>query len=78
MKIRVRLAEFIYPRACVDEAIGAYSGVCDTKVNETTDTGCWLEIMPLGVAAGDGDRAVHEFLNYLLDLSLERRLSESH
>ena len=74
MSVRLQLSEAIYPRKCLDEAIAAYSGMCSVQVSEINLKGCVIEINPSADNEADKDRAAHEFLNYLLDLSLEHHL----
>ena len=75
MSIRLRLSEAIYPRKCLDQAIAAYSGICSVQVSESSLKGYVIEIEPCAEIEADGERVVHEFMNYLLDLSLESHLS---
>lgn len=76
MSARVLLSKSIYPQQCLEDAIAAYSAVCSVRlINETT----WaheVEIRPIHgqVERLDERRVGHEFLNYLLDLSLEYHL----
>lgn len=69
MSVQVNLAKSIYPQDCVDAAVLAYANLCSVKVLRTTEAGCLVEIT--GV---DQSNAIHEFLNYMLDLSLEKHL----
>ena len=75
MSVRLLLSDAIYPRKCLDEAIAAYSGLCLVRVSEINLQGCVIEIEPSADIQGDRDRVAHEFMNYLLDLSLEKHLS---
>jgi hypothetical protein len=73
---RVPLSKSIYPRGCVEEAAAAYSAICSVEVvGETPHT---LEVELRSVTGQsevpDEGRMAHEFLNYLLDLSLEHHL----
>jgi len=69
MSVQVNLAKSIYPRECVEAAIVAYANLCSVKVLRTTEVGCLVEITGL-----DESNAIHEFLNYMLDLSVEKHL----
>ena len=74
MSVRLSLSEVIYPRKCLDEAIAAYSGLCSVKVSEDSSTACVIEITPSVGIEPEGERVAHEFMSYLLDLSLENHL----
>jgi hypothetical protein len=68
------LSEAIYPRKCLDEAIAAYSGLCSVEVAEVSSEACIIEIKPKAEIEAEGTRIAYEFMNYLLDLSLESHL----
>lgn len=75
MSVRVNLAELIYPQQCVEAAIRAYMDLCSVKVLRLTEDGCCVEIR--GLQNVDERQLVNEFLNYVLDLSLEKHLQPS-
>lgn len=74
MKVGVTLSSSIYPPECLHVAIAAYQEFCSVKVVSETPTGYSIEISQL-VNATDGKHLADEFLNYLLDLSLEKHLA---
>lgn len=78
MSRQVSLSSLIYRRACVDEAISAYAHVCAVEVCHVTSRGCDIKINVLPDTQLEEHRVVSEFLNYLLELSLERHLMEAH
>jgi len=69
------LSSLVYSRENLDTAIAAYSGLCLVTLLAESPIGCQVEIQ---AAPGIGDevRVTHEFLNYLLDVSLEVHLKE--
>jgi hypothetical protein len=79
MSVRVPLTKMIYPRRCIDEAVAAYSAICSVKLTEETSGAREVEITPISgqVERADESRMAHEFLNYLLDLSLEYHLQSA-
>lgn len=77
MSVRLPLSEAIYPRKCLDEAIAAYSGLCSVEVSEVSSKACVIEITPSVGIEPEGERVAHEFMNYLLDLSLENQLGRT-
>jgi hypothetical protein len=79
VSVRVALSETIYPRECLTEAIATYSAFCSVDVASYSAGACEIEIVAAGSAHGllDENRLVNEFLNYLLDLSLERHLGRA-
>jgi hypothetical protein len=76
MSVRVPLSKTIYPRECLEEAVAAYSAICSVEVAGETSGTREVEITSIRgqVEQPDESRMVHEFLNYLLDLSLEYHL----
>ncbi len=76
MSARVPLSKSIYPRRCVEEAAAAYSAICSVDVVGETPHALEVEISSIAGQSEmpDEGRITHEFLNYLLDLSLEYHL----
>jgi hypothetical protein len=76
MNVRVILSKLIYPHGCLEETIAAYSAFCSVMVHCDDSNMSEIEIMPLssGAEQADVNRVANEFLNYLLDLSLEHHL----
>lgn len=76
MSIRVPLSRSIYPRRCVEEAAAAYSSICSVEIVGETPHALEVEITNITgqPERSDEGRVPHEFLNYLLDLSLEYHL----
>jgi hypothetical protein len=79
VSVRVALSETIYPRECLEEAVAAYSAFCSIEVASCSAGACEIEIVPAeyGNERPDENRLVNEFLNYLLDLSLEHHLGKA-
>lgn len=76
MSVRVAMSPAIYDPECVDRATQAYSEVCCVRILERTPKRYCIEIEAIPGKA-DETRATREFLNYLLDLSVESFLSRS-
>ena len=76
MSVRVSLSKTIYPRRCLEEAVAAYSTICSIRLTGETSGALEVEITHIKGQAEELDesRIAHEFLNYLLDLSLEHHL----
>lgn len=77
MSVRLPLSAVIYPPECVEQAIVAYGDLCGIEVSEVTTEGCFIDVR---MRSNDGlseDLLVREFLNYLLDLSVENHLSSA-
>jgi hypothetical protein len=76
MSVRIPLSKTIYPRECLEEAAAAYSAICSVELIRETPGAREVEITPIHRQDGQPDesRIAHEFLNYLLDLSLEYHL----
>jgi hypothetical protein len=79
VSVQVALSETIYPRECLKEAIAAYSAFCSIEVASCSAAAYEIEIVPVGSGneRPDENRLVNEFLNYLLDLSLEHHLGKA-
>jgi hypothetical protein len=76
MSTRVTFSSAIYLPECFQEAISAYQGLCSVKTFDETPTGYTIEINPSGGMI-DEKQLTHEFLNYLLNLALERHLEKA-
>jgi hypothetical protein len=72
------LSSVIYPAECLEETVTAYAGVCSVCVFLETDKGYSIEILPAAKEI-DQEQLTNEFMNYLLNVSIERflRLMES-
>lgn len=75
MNTRLALSSMIYPPECLQEAAAAYEGLCSVRIISESSAGYSVEISRSADAA-DERQLVNEFLNYLLDLSLEKHLAE--
>ncbi|MDQ3803557.1 MAG: HxsD-like protein [Acidobacteriota bacterium] len=75
MNTQVALSSAIYPSECLRQAAAAYHGLCSVRIVKESPSGYSIEISRSADVA-DGEQLVNEFLNYLLDLSLEKYLSE--
>lgn len=76
MSARVQLSKSIYPRRCVEGAAAAYAAICSVEVVGETSHALEVEISSIAGQSEmpDEGRIIHEFLNYLLDLSMEYHL----
>jgi len=62
----------IYPPVCLERAISDYQHVCEIEKTDVTSHGCFVTIR---VRDGRDEQIVqNEFLNYLLEISLEFQL----
>jgi hypothetical protein len=73
MSTKVSLSSLIYPSECIEESISAYRGYCEINVLSQHPTGRLIEIIP-SPEIEDSGQLTNEFLNYLLDLSVEKHL----
>jgi hypothetical protein len=74
MNAEIVLSSAIYTRECLREAAAAYRGLCTVNVLRESAGEYSIEITRSGEVV-DERQLVNEFLNYLLDLSLEKHLS---
>jgi hypothetical protein len=75
VSVTVELKSAIYPPECLREAMTAYQGLCSVRVISESPAGHSIEISRASEAI-DEEQLTNEFLNYLLDLSLEKHLAE--
>jgi hypothetical protein len=75
MNARFEISSAIYPPGCLRDAVAAYQGLCSVTVIGESPGGYTIEISRAANVV-DERQLVNEFLNYLLDLSLEKYLSE--
>lgn len=73
MNTTVNLSLSIYPFECIREAIIAYKGYCEVNFISQQASQCVIEIIP-APEIEDSGQLRNEFLNYLLDLSVEKHL----
>jgi hypothetical protein len=74
MSTKVSLSSLIYPSECIEESISAYRGYCEIIVlSQQHPTERLIEIIP-SAEIEDSGQLTNEFLNYLLDLSVEKYL----
>lgn len=74
MSIGVRLSKKIYPPACLEQAALAYSSLCSVSISQDTAVERYIEIEISASVEAEETKVAREFLNYLLDLSLESHL----
>ena len=72
MSVQISLDETIYPLECIREASVVYSELCSVTLQHGTEHSVVAEITSLSPA--DERTVVNEFLNYLLNLCLEKHL----
>jgi hypothetical protein len=75
MSTQIALSSTIYPQECLYAVITAYQGLCSVRVLNESPTGYSIEISREADIV-DEKQLADEFLNYLLDLSLEKHLTE--
>jgi len=75
MSQHIALHHLIYPTHCVHNAIAAYETVCKVTIVETQPDRTLVQIHTKGDI--DEVNVVGEFLNYLLDMSMESHFRES-
>jgi hypothetical protein len=66
---RMEIFHDLYPKRCLNEAILAYREFC--KINElrSSETSTIISLIPKKSSVHNQKTIIHEFLNYLLDLS---------
>jgi hypothetical protein len=71
------LSSKVYPVECIRETAEAYAGLCSVNLAASGEGGDYsVEITPLSELV-DEEHLTNEFLNYLLDLSVERYLERA-
>jgi len=76
MSIQVSLSTIIYTRECLYQAINAYSDFCSVRICHDVSGSIEIAIslLPNHSEQFNEHTVANEFLNYLLDLSLETHL----
>ncbi|HXJ93205.1 MAG TPA: HxsD-like protein [Terriglobia bacterium] len=74
--MRFVLSHSIYPPTCLASAVSAYRDFCSVTLCESTGGASCIDIAP-ALPEYDELRTAREFLNYLLDISLEAHLGET-
>lgn len=74
MSIRVSLSPRLYPGEAIDQAISAYSNHCSARICHSTAKERIIELIALEGIDIDEANLTREFLNYLLDVSVEAHL----
>ena len=73
MNVVIALSEEIYPKICIQQTATAFAHLCSVRLRQRSANALSAEI----VAESEDIMLVHEFLNYLLDLSIEHHLKIS-
>jgi len=71
MIVTVDLFEQIYPHHCIESACEAFSHLADIKLFPQSKGSVSVQISTSG-----SETLIHEFLNYLLILSIEQYLND--
>jgi hypothetical protein len=71
MSRQLILSHSIYPPHCVEKAVDTYRAICDIRVADANSERSSLLLESVDV---DEERLAREFLNYVLDVSLEWHL----
>ncbi len=76
MSVKVDLATRIYPLSCIEAAVSIYEKLCSIEVLTASPTHTIAEL----TTSSDSNElmTMHEFLNYLLNLSIEHRLGANN
>ncbi len=77
MSVGVRLSKKIYPPACLEQAAQEYSSLCSITVSQDTEAERHIKIEISANVEAEEDKVAREFLNYVLDLSLESHLGNA-
>jgi hypothetical protein len=77
VSIGFRLSKKIYPPVCLEQAALAYSSLCSISVSQDTPVERYIEIEISAGVEAEETKVAREFLNYLLDLSLESYLGNT-
>ena len=72
MTLQANLSEAIYPRNCVESAAKAFANFGDVQISSESKGSLSVQIS----ASTQETVLMHEFLNYLLNLSIETYLRD--
>ena len=71
MTVTIDLFEQIYPHHCIESACEAFSHLADIKLFQQSKGSVSVQISTSG-----SETLIHEFLNYVLILSIEQFLND--
>lgn len=69
----ISLSSVIYPPQCLGATITAFADFCSVRIVREQHQSYSIEISPVSPVSND-ELLTHEFLNYLLALSIENHL----
>jgi hypothetical protein len=72
MTVQASLSEVVYPGNCVESAVQAFNNFGEVKVSSESKGSLSVQIS----AANQEAELMHEFINYLLNLSIETYLRD--
>ena len=72
-----RLCSRIYPPESIEKAVLDYASICSVKITDRSATECVIELDDRVGSLSKGQQIANEFLNYLLDISLEHHLGRN-
>lgn len=74
MTSRLTLSALLYPFECIDQAITDYAQLGNLRIVERSTDSTLIEIEPKSDQHKFRSQLTHEFLNYVLDISLDHHL----
>lgn len=69
----ILLSSVIYPPQCLGETIAAFADFCSVSIVQEENKSYSIQIIPVSTVTNN-ELLTHEFLNYLLALSIENHL----
>jgi hypothetical protein len=73
----IRIAHDIYPPECLETAIEDFRAYCSIEKTSQNLSDSYIKLEALPEFGHEASRICDEFLNYLLDLSLQFQLANS-
>jgi len=73
--MKLSLSSSIYPRRCLGATIAAFADFCSVNIVHEHKESYAIEVLPTSPVSNE-EVLTNEFLNYLLAVSIENRLSK--
>jgi len=68
---QLKVCHDLYPQRCLEAAVNDYKDFCEVKQTQANDNFSVIDIDIHSEYSGESAQILREFLNYLLDLSIQ-------
>ena len=68
---QLKVCHDLYPQRCLEAAVNDYKDFCEVRQTQANDDSCVIDIAINPAYSDESAQILREFLNYLLDLSIQ-------